>query len=210
MAKRIKVKKDMKLKQFLFGDFDKDGIPNVDDPRPFDPKVRRIWGRYQSSKYYDKEVSLAKQLKLIKKHNDAHIPFYKKVLRENEGSIGRIKSVPSTIKKLRSRYQPEIMDVAGVTVFAKDRKNVYKKAKRIKKKYKIDPKETDDFYKKPKANVYYAYHMSLLSPKKRRVEIQVKTKPQFRLHKKMHESYKKEGSLQGFIRKAKNLFKRGY
>ena len=211
------MKKNITLKQYLFGDADGDGIKNIDDPYPLNkrrkvaPKINNKPKHYHTSRLSDREVKLSEQLLAIQRENNSKKGMLKKFLKENPGSKGRIKSVPSTLKKLRERYHGEIMDTAGVMVLTKDRASARKQAMRIKKQYKYDPKETDDYYKNPKGGVYRAYHIGVVSKKKgNRMEVQVKSKKMAKLHMEMHEAYKKNKPLKGFKKRADKLYKQGY
>jgi ppGpp synthetase/RelA/SpoT-type nucleotidyltranferase len=233
----IKKLKDISNKEYMFGDFDKDGVKNIDDPKPFNPKVSKYPKQADNPKYYHKarygdgkqEVLLSEELKQFEKHNNKRSPILKLFLKENKGSYGRIKTVPSTMKKLRTRYltprsltkderkdnQVGIMDIAGVTVRTKDRKEANKKASEIKKKYRYDPRETDNYYKNPKGNVYFAHHIGLKHPKNKeiRVEVQVKSTKMDLLHDKMHKAYKRDKPKavnKRFRKPAKKLFDLGF
>jgi|TARA_Y100000310_G_C20415453_1_gene684089 hypothetical protein len=218
MVEYPKKLRNVSNRQYMFGDFDKDGAKNIDDPKPFNPNVSKYPDHSKNPKYYHKarygggEVLLSEGLLAIERHNNRRAPMLKKFIRENPGSFGRIKTVPSTIRKLRTRYINNVMDVAGVTILTGNRKQANTKAKQIKRRYKFDPNETDDYYKAPKDRVYYAHHIGLISPKKkdRRLEVQVKSKKMFNLHKQMHTSYKKGQSMSLFGKKAKKLFKLGF
>ena len=133
-------------------------------------------------------------------------------MRENPGSFGRIKTVPSTMKKLRERYMPQIGDIAGVTVLTKNRQEANRKANALKKRYVHDPSQTDDYYKNPRGGIYFAHHIGLVSPKDNniRLEVQVKSKPMFNLHKIMHTGYKKGIVPNTFRKKARKLFDLGF
>lgn len=102
--------KSTTLRNFIFGDFDKDGVANIDDPYPFDkdkskfPNMRKNPRYYYKARYGDDGgIKFSTVLKKIEKHNNLYSSFLRKVLRENPGSYGRIKSVPSTISKMRKK-----------------------------------------------------------------------------------------------------------
>jgi len=216
----MKIKKNITNGEFIYGDFDKDGTLNIDDPKPFDPGVSKYPTHEENPKYYHKarygdgerEVLLSDELRAIERYNNDKAPHMKTFLKENPGSFGRIKTVPSTMKKLRTRHLDNIKDVAGVTILTTTRRQATTKAWQIKKKYMFDPKETDDYYKNPKGGEYFAHHIGVVSKKNPRLnlEVQVKTKKMFALHKEMHTAYKKGKSSPAHKKKAKKLFKMGF
>lgn len=205
-------------RQYLFNDFDKDGVKNVDDPKPFDPAVSKYPDHAKNPKFYHRaqygggEVRLSDELLAIERNNNARVPLLNSFMRENPGSFGRIKTVPSTMKKLRERYLPQIGDVGGVTVLTKNRQEANVKAADIKRRYAYDPSRTDNYYKTPKGGVYYAHHIGVVSPRNKDfvLEVQVKSRPMFDLQSKMHASYKSGGKINSFRKKAKNLFDLGF
>lgn len=207
---------DEKLNEFIFSDYDKDGTKNIDDPKPFDKNVDDFPSQvnnldhYRDTRFGGGEVKLSDVLKKTYDTNQASSQKLKKILKDNPGSYGRIKTVPSTLNKLVQKYGEKIHDTAGITIIAKNRKEVYKIANDIKKKYSFDPSETDDFYKNPKGRVYRAYHIGLLDENGSRIEVQVKTKPMAELHKEMHEAYKNQEDLMKFKKRSDKLYKQGY
>ena len=170
-------KKSTTLKQFLFDDYDNDGVMNIDDPYPFDPS-RSKWPDakkqpefYHKAQYGGFETKFSTVLLNLEKHNNEHAPGMVKLLKENPGSSGRIKTIPSTIEKLAKYGLPQTHDIAGISIPTRNRAEVYQKVEKIKQRYKINPERTDDFYKHPKNKVYYAVHLEVLNPKP--VEVQI-------------------------------------
>ena len=211
----MEVSKNTTNNQYIQGDFDKDRVKNIDDTYPFDKKRskpkenKNFW---MKSRYTGGEVKLSSELKAIKQHNDSFSPRLQQLLRENKGSYGRIKTVPSTMKKLRERYILSLGDVAGATITTKNRKEAYAKERSIKKRYATDKASRDDYYKKPKGDVYYAIHNKVLLKKgdSRGIELQIKSKKMANLGKEIHPYYKKGTIPVFFKRKAKKLYKLGY
>lgn len=209
-------------RQYLFGDFDRDGVKNVDDYRPFDPKISAFPDPNKNPRFYHKaqyggfDTRFSDVLLKIERSNNRNVPLLKTVLRENPGSKGRIKTVPSTIGKMYKKSYHVISDIAGAEVLVHNRRQVRQKVKSIKRKHKHNPKETDDFYKRPLKNVYYAYHIGLVkrhkkySREKQTLEVQIKTPPMKELHVKMHKTYKSGGNLTPYRKEARRLFKLGF
>ena len=155
-------------------------------------------------------MKLSNALRQIERTNNKNVPFLKHFLRENKRSYGRIKTVPSTINKLNKRYSKRIGDKAGVTIIEPTRKAVLRRAKKIQKRYRHNKRDIDNYYKNPKDDVYYGYHVGIKDKEKRRMEVQIKTNKMAELQKKMHSAYKMDRSLKPFREKAKKLYKKGY
>lgn len=201
-------------KQYLYGDFDRDKTKNIDDPMPFDPSVSQ-WpdakkhpSFYHKAQYGGFETKMSTVLQNLENHNNSHSPGMKKILDENPGSYGRIKTIPSTIEKLAKYGLPETHDIAGVSIPTRNRQEVYHKAEHIKKKYNTNTSRTDDFYKNPKGGVYYAYHLEVLNPKP--VEVQIASKKMRDLAVDTHEAYKYKKPMDSFIKRGKRLFDLGF
>lgn len=211
----MKINKNVSNRSWMFGDYDEDGVKNIDDPKPLNPKIskanedKKFW---MKSNFYGGEVKLSDELLALQKNNNSYTPKLKQILRDNKGSFGRIKTVPSTLKKLRERNILSIGDIAGATILTKNRKQAYKKEKSLSKKYSFDPLARDDFYKDPKGNVYYAIHNKVLLKKNdpRGIELQIKSKKMSNLGKEMHPYYKKGKLPSFFSKKSKKLYKLGY
>jgi hypothetical protein len=216
---------DITTKQFLFGDFDKDGAKNVDDPKPFDKSVKR-YPKHTNKHYYhrarygdgEREVLLSTELRYIEKYNNKKAPFLETFLHSNPGATGRIKTVPSTMKKLRSYHAEKnssnldnLHDISGALILTNNRKEAAAKNAEMKKKYVVDPKQTNDFYAHPKDGVYYAYHLGVVGRHpKRGLELQMTSKPMHALAIRAHKAYKQEQSLRRFIKPARKLYEEGY
>jgi hypothetical protein len=207
--------KNVSHREYLYGDFDHDGVKNVDDPKPFDQKIKH-WpkhndnpGYYHRAQYGGGEIKLSDELMAIEKHNNQQAPLLQRFLKENPGSYGRVKTVPSTMKKLRERYLSNVHDIAAASVATKDRKEAYAKTAQIRQRYSSDPKENDDYYKNPKGGVHYALHTGIID-RNRRLEVQVKSKAFANLDKEMHPFYKRGNIPASFQKRAKTLFRMGF
>lgn len=178
----------------LFGDIDKDGVRNIDDPRPFNKTIStppEHKSYYTKARFSGHDIKLSDELKALERHGNKYSPLLKKFLEENRNSYGRIKTVPSTMKKLRTRHIQNVGDIAGVTVEVDNYKQVKEKVAQIKKRYKTILNKEDNFYKKPKGGVYYAHHLTITDKKGNEMEVQIKTHKQAKLHARMHHIYKK-------------------
>jgi ppGpp synthetase/RelA/SpoT-type nucleotidyltranferase len=191
------LKKETRLKKFLLADFDKDGVKNVDDAYPLDSKRSRVKGVGTRKKvvgvdFASSEVKLSDQLLAIEKNNEAHVEPLRKVLATTPESFGRVKSVASTLGKLRDRHLNKLEDIAASTILVKDRAEAYKVLEELKQKYTIKEGSLDDYYVTPKNGIYRALHLTVLVDGKP-VEVQVKTKRAYKFHKRIHGKYKTGG-----------------
>jgi len=216
----------------MYSDFDKDGVKNIDDPYPADSKkfrwkdARKHPEYYRKARYGNNEVLLSEELQAIERYNNSRIPFMNKTIAKNKPSKVRIKTVPSTIKKLREKYlEPRtlskeerrtnrigIYDIVGMKIVTKNRKEALRKSAIVKKKNKTDKVLYDNYYRKPKGDVYYAVHHSIINPKdrKQRIEMQITSKRMSNLADSTHSAYKHKESMQKYIKKGKKLFREGY
>lgn len=210
----MEINKKTTYKQYLYGDFDKDKTKNIDDPEPFNPSISQWPDANKNPSYYHKaryggfETKFSTVLLNIERHNNEHAPGMKKIIEDNPGSYGRIKTIPSTIDKLTRYGLSETHDIAGVSIPTHDRKEAYERSGRIQKRYKTNPKRFDDFYKNPKGDVYYAIHHEVLNPLP--VEVQIASKRMRNLAVETHEAYKFKKPMTHFVKKGKRLFDLGF
>jgi len=202
----MRISKKTQNRSLIFGDFDKDRVPNIDDKYPFNKKKK---GKVQ-------DVMLSTELREIKKHNLK----FKKLLQKIKKKYGRkyiikhrIKGTHSTIGKLRRKYMHHIEDILGVTIICKDKDEIDKVAKDLKKNFKTI--KDQDYYKISKAgNEYYkARHITILLNKSP-VEIQLKTMGHHEFHERTHPTYKKyrkipEKKLKKLKKEAERITNRG-
>jgi len=178
----VNLSKNIANKEFIFGDFDKDGTPNIDDKKPFNPK----------NNLYSQEVSLADELNKIKRHNREYKQFIDKVINHYKKRYKvtyRIKRTNSTIGKLRRKFIGEIYDIGAVTIIGKDYRNLLKIKNDISRHFRVI--RYKNYYKTGKeGDAYYnAIHL-VVRVSSTPIEIQLKTKGNYLLHRKTHPLYK--------------------
>lgn len=207
--------KQVGIREYLYGDFDKDRVKNVDDPRPFDkdikqyPNIEKNPRFYHRARYGGTEVKLSTALMNIEKYNNAQRPFLKRFLRTQKDSYGRIKTVPSTIDKLTKRGIGQLSDITALTVETKNRKQAYERAKMLKKRYKTVPKQYSDYYRKPLFQ-HRALHLGLVNSSGKNVEVQVKSSRFSELDKQAHGFYKRGLVPRKLIKRGQELYNKGY
>ena len=196
-------------KEYLLGDFDKDGVPNIDDRQPFNKK---------NNKRVNEEVSLAKTIIYVKgKRREAKV-VAKKFAKKNKIKEWRVKDTYSTINKAVRRNPMVVPDFIGFRVEGEKKQEVEKKWNKFNKKHQIKKKilykevgGTDNKYKTNKgtSRPYRAFHSNFLVSGFG-AEAQFRTKKYGKLNYEMHGAYKRKESLKPFKKRSKALLKAGY
>ena len=186
-------------RSYIFGDFDKDGIPNADDKKPFDPNIAEPV----------QEVMLTDELRKICKYNLSYLPMARTTAKEMGGKY-RIKGTHSTISKLRRYYleKHKIEDIGGVKVVSKNYSGVKNRINEARKRYRIKQNSFDDFYAHPKGGYYMAQHITIIK-KGKPIEIQSKTTRQNTFHLRVHPLYKtyEKSTRKQFVKLKSEAFK---
>ena len=174
-------KKNVTSRSYIYGDFDKDGTPNIDDKRPYDA----------TEKGTIEEILISDELKNIEGYRepfkDTTEEIAKDLERQGYEIKHRVKTPYSIINKLRRKYLGKIEDIGGCLILIESKREAKKAGKYLERKYKILDK--DDYYAKPKQG-YEALHYTILFEGKPH-EIQVKTRKDYKKHLSWHKAYKK-------------------
>lgn len=201
-------------KEYVHGDFDKDGTPNIDDNKPFDKS---------DNSQVDKDIRFSDTLKHIDNQRDkAHIIGTH--LQEKHGVTGfRVKSTFSTLNKLVKKNPHLTNDFIGLRGVYPNRKVARNQFNKVKQTYSL--KST--FQNKKKSgnaewghdnkyqtlsrskNPYRAYH-SNFKIGGYGVEIQQHTKPFNKMAGRVHRAYKQGKNLSKFVKMSKKFVKSGY
>lgn len=168
----------------IFGDFDRDTIPDVDDPHPWDP------GDTKSIE----EVRLSHEVGHFIDERAAFEPAMEDTMAQlREIGIGgakvegRVKTPFSLINKLRRKYMGELTDIAGTRIVLPDQPSVDVATEAIESGFEILEKE--DFYQAPQAG-YRAVHY-IVKVNGVPVELQVKTRRMSAIADASHAPYKR-------------------
>jgi len=194
-----KLNKNITNKEYVYGDIDGDGTPNVDDRYPLDPdRNERV-----------NEVLISEELKKIEDQNETYREGAKK-LADEEGGKYRIKHPHSVVNKLRRKHHTSMKDLGAVRVIVADKPALDRRVKKIRAKYKDDIIEEKNYYENPKGGYYYAHHFIIKDKDGRPIELQVQTKRMSKFYLQAHEGYKREWDTndktkQKRIRRAKKL-----
>lgn len=176
--------------QAIFGDYDKDGVANINDVSPLDKskmgKVEQIELDQTFKKLIDLKNNLDDKMYKALDKLDKKAP-------KNAEFYARTKTPFSIVKKLVDKrlLDPKkgLTDMIGTTVVVSDHKELEKVKNDIQKGLMGEVLDFDDFYKFPN-NGYRAYHF-IVEFEGMPVEIQLKTKRQKQLNEVSHEFYKK-------------------
>ncbi len=124
-----------------------------------------------------------------KEEREAYIAYFVEPLKqrlENEGFTfdvyGRVKNIYSIHRKMKRQNKPldEIYDIFAIRVVIdeegkKGREDCWRVYSIVTDLYKPLPERFRDFISVPKSNGYQSLHTTVLGPKGRRVEVQVRT-----------------------------------
>lgn len=176
--------------QGIFGDYDADGVSNINDLNPLDAtKVGKI---------DDIEIDETFR-KLIDLKNDLDSKMYEaleeldKKAPKNAEFYARTKTPFSIVKKLVDKrlLDPKkgLTDLIGTTVVVSNQQELEKVKKDLDNGSMGEVLDFDDFYENPN-NGYRAYHY-IVKFKGTPIEVQLKTKMQKQLNEVSHEFYKK-------------------
>ena len=184
--------KDYSKKEYqgIFGDYDGDGITNVNDLNPLDKKKVGKVDNIEIDETFKKLIDLK---------NDLDVKMYEaleeldKKAPKNAEFYARTKTPFSIVKKLVDKrlLDPKkgLTDLIGTTVVVSDQKELEKVKKDLDNGLMGEVLDFDDFYEKPN-NGYRAYHY-IVQFKGTPIEVQLKTKMQKQLNEVSHEFYKK-------------------
>jgi len=184
----------------VFGDYDGDGVPNIDDKNPLDPTKKGKIEQVSAAKSFGSLLDLKAELDDVMYDS---LDILKKKSPKDADLYARTKTPYSIIKKLVDKrlMDPKkgLTDLVGTTVAVSDYKDLQKVRKNISSGALGEVIEEEDMYLKPKGG-YMAHHF-IINVKGIPVEVQLKTKRMKNLNAISHEFYK-DGNLN-----QKNLLK---
>lgn len=178
----------------VFGDYDGDGLRDVDDPAPWGPQNKESLEEVRLSD----EVAhfLRARRKYVKTKNEITRKLRRAAPRAKVQ--GRVKSPYSIINKLRRKRLKTLTDIAAARIILPNRSAVERIAKKLKQGYLGRVLEHEDFYKRP-LDGYRAHHFIVQAPSDMGpvpVEVQVKSRRMNAIAEASHTPYKK-GKLDG-------------
>lgn len=180
---------DKERYEAIFGDYDDDGVTNINDVSPLDDSVRGRVEQVKLNETFSKLIDVKNELD--GKMYDALKKLDKKAPKNAE-LYARTKTPYSIVKKLVDKrlMHPTkgLTDMIGTTIAVDNQKDLEKVKKDIQGGSMGKVLDFDDFYKNPN-NGYRAYHF-IVEYEGTPVEVQLKTKMQKKLNEVSHEFYK--------------------
>lgn len=189
----MQIPRSISNEEFLFGDFDNDGISNIDDKYPNDPSKRIP---------INKELRLGDELQTLKSYADMHSPLLKtfsgiikhKLNVPEDRISSRVKHEISIMNKLRKKYLKEVTDVAGMRILAKDFDELERFEQGLRTFFtnSTDGYDEKNYYKKqlPNNPCYRGSHF-VSKYNGLHVEVQLQTERVHQVADKFHKIYKK-------------------
>jgi ppGpp synthetase/RelA/SpoT-type nucleotidyltranferase len=180
----------------LLGDYDRDGIRNVDDKEPMNPAVKDTVEQVQFSQTFDNLLDLKNELDAtmgvaIRKLDDT-APEGAKIYARTKTPFSIIKKMVE--KRLRDPNKG-LTDLIGTTIVVEDQEDLNTVAYQIRKGTLGRVIEEENMYRTPKGG-YRAIHYLIEMPNAMQrnesivVEVQLKTKRMKAVNEIAHELYK--------------------
>jgi len=191
----------MTNRQYIHGDADGDGTPNIDDKKPFD---KSKGGRVNP------EVSLSNTFKYIEQKRRAAEKVAKPIAKKY-GMKYRIKGTYSIINK-SVRSNPNVSgDMIGLRAETIKRNTAMKKWNSFNKMNNVPKSGRDNKYKTlaGSKNPYRAFHSDFVVGGFG-AEAQFRTKKFGELNDKMHIAHKQRKDTKKYLPKSKKLIKAGF
>lgn len=213
----MQVSKNYNNYSYIHDDYDKDGVPNIDDEYPFDPKRKQK---------VNKEVSLNKLFSYLDVKRNRATTAGTKIAEKTGATSFRVKDNYSTINKLVRRNPFVSNDFIGLRFETEKRREArqkwiaFNKQQNVpswsKKKFvggEIIASENKYRTNSRKSNLYRAYHSNILLPKGKNTfgfEAQFRTKSYGLLNDEMHKAYKQGKKVNPeHKRRSKKLLRKG-
>ena len=183
------VKYDKSKYKAVYGDYDKDGVVNIDDANPLNKSKKGKVEEIELKNTFDKLLGVKAELDEIM--YDAVDTLDEKAPKGAD-IYARTKTPYSILKKLveKRMLDPKrgLTDMIGTTIAVDNQKELVELRDKIDNGLLGKVLDRDDFYKRPNAG-YRAYHY-IVEYKGVPVEVQLKTKNMKKLHEVAHKSYK--------------------
>jgi len=183
------VKYDKSKYKAVYGDYDKDGVVNIDDANPLNKSKKGKVEEIELKNTFDKLLGVKAELDTIM--YDAVDTLDEKAPKGAD-IYARTKTPYSILKKLveKRMLDPKkgLTDMIGTTIAVDNQKELVELRDKIDNGLLGKVLDRDDFYKRPNAG-YRAYHY-IVEYKGVPVEVQLKTKNMKKLHEVSHKAYK--------------------
>ena len=171
----------------IFGDSDKDNIPNVDDPNPQKAGDKKSIEQVKLSDVFERLLN-------VKEGLDVRMTNVVESMKEKAPSgskiFARTKTPYSIVNKLVNKRLGTLTDMIGTTIIVDNQQDLESLKDRVERGEFGQVLDFDNYYENPKAG-YRAYHF-IVDAEGVPTEVQLKTNRQKALNQISHEPYKKE------------------
>lgn len=171
----------------IFGDSDKDNIPNVDDPNPQKAGDKKSIEQVKLSDVFERLLN-------VKEGLDVRMKKVVQSMKEKAPSGSKIsartKTPYSIVNKLVNKRLGTLTDMIGTTIIVDNQQDLESLKNRVERGEFGQVLDFDNYYENPKAG-YRAYHF-IVDAEGVPTEVQLKTNRQKALNQISHEPYKKE------------------
>lgn len=185
------VKFDESKYKGIFGDYDKDGVVNIDDAYPTNKKRKNTVEQIELAPIIEKLISLKNKLDSAMYST---VDELKAKSPKTANIYARTKTPYSIVKKLIDKRlldaKKGLTDLIGTTIAVDTYDQLVELKNKIEDGLLGEVVSVDDFYTHPNAG-YMAYHYIIKTPEGFLVEVQLKTKRMKSLNEISHEFYKK-------------------
>jgi ppGpp synthetase/RelA/SpoT-type nucleotidyltranferase len=185
------VKFDESKYKGIFGDYDKDGVVNIDDAYPTNKKRKNTVEQIELAPIIEKLISLKNKLDSAMYST---VDELKAKSPKSANIYARTKTPYSIVKKLIDKRlldaKKGLTDLIGTTIAVDTYDQLVELKNKIEDGLLGEVVSVDDFYTHPNAG-YMAYHYIIKTPEGFLVEVQLKTKRMKSLNEISHEFYKK-------------------
>lgn len=182
----------------IFQDSDKDGVPDIDDAQPKNPKLQ---GEVEELKFAQVFERLLRTKKSLDKIMRAAIEELKRISPVGSTIYARTKTPYSIVSKLINKKSTSLerskagdveglTDLIGTTVVVKSLDDINDVAKKLDKGVLGEILEKKDYYKNPKAGYRAIHYITIFEGVA--TEVQLKTYRQQKINEASHEAYKYE------------------
>jgi ppGpp synthetase/RelA/SpoT-type nucleotidyltranferase len=182
----------------IFQDSDKDGVPDIDDAQPKNPKLQ---GEVEELKFSQVFERLLKTKKSLDKIMRAAIEELERISPAGSTIYARTKTPYSIVNKLINKKSTSLeraklgdveglTDLIGTTVVVKSLDDINDVAKELDKGVLGEILEKKDYYEKPKAGYRAIHYITIFEGVA--IEVQLKTYRQKEINEASHEAYKYE------------------
>jgi len=182
----------------IFQDSDKDGVPDIDDLQPKNPKLQ---GEVEELKFSQVFERLLRTKKSLDKIMRAAIAELEAISPAGSTIYARTKTPYSIVNKLINKKSTSLertklgdveglTDLIGTTVVVKSLDDINDVAKELDKGVLGEILEKKDYYEKPKAGYRAIHYITIFEGVA--IEVQLKTYRQKEINEASHEAYKYE------------------